>query len=66
MKLAKAAEIVENGIDETLSYYKLAARTLAMSAHQQPAGTADAGDPATNASRRGLPRRRRGDRCLVR
>ncbi len=57
MELTKAAEIVENGIDETLSYYKLAAGTPALSAHQQPAGTADARDPATNASSRGLPRR---------
>ncbi len=30
MKLAKAAEIVENGIDETLSYYDSAARALAL------------------------------------
>jgi hypothetical protein len=56
MKLAKAAEIVENGIGETLS----AARALALSAHQQPTGTTDARDTPTNARCRGLPRRQLG------
>jgi transposase-like protein len=48
LRLAKAAEIVENGIEETLSYYKPAAGALALPAHQQPAGTADARDTTTD------------------
>jgi len=42
------------------SYYKPAARTLALPAHQQPAGTPDARDPAANSRGRGLPRRQLG------
>ena len=34
MRLAKAAEIVETGIDETLSYYSNAGRTLALPSDQ--------------------------------
>lgn len=51
MRLAKAAEIVENGIDERLSLLRHAAGPLALDQDQQPAGAADARDPATNASR---------------
>jgi hypothetical protein len=50
MRLAKAAEIVENGIDETLSYYSLPAehwRCLRTNYQQSP-GKTDAGDPPTN------------------
>jgi len=44
MKLAKAAEIVEHGIGEALSYYKPTAGALTMSANQQPARTPYARD----------------------
>jgi len=37
MKLAKAAQIVRNGIEETLSFYNFPSE-LALLAHQQPAG----------------------------
>ena len=48
MKLAKAAEIVENGIDRDAELLPPAARALALPEDQQSAGAADARDPATN------------------
>jgi hypothetical protein len=41
MKPAKAAEIVDNGIGEMLSYYHLPSKHWRC-LHQQPTGTADA------------------------
>src|ERR1700686_1520718 len=55
MKGAKAAENVANGIGETLSYYPPAPENWRLPAHQQPAGTADARDPTTNAGSRRIP-----------
>jgi transposase-like protein len=55
MRLAKAAEIVDNGIDETLSYYNMPPEHRPLPEDQQPAGAANAKDPATNESGRRLP-----------
>jgi hypothetical protein len=49
MKLAKAVELVQNGIDEKLSHFDLPPEQ-APSANQQPARTADARDPTASQS----------------
>lgn len=55
MKLARAAEIVGAGVEETLSYYALPPEALALRKDQQPSGTTNAGGAATNASGGRLP-----------
>jgi putative transposase len=55
MRLARAAEIVENGLEEILSLLRVTAGTLALPENQQPTGAAAAGDPAAHPSRWCVP-----------
>ena len=57
MKLAKAAEIVVTGIEETLYYFSFPPRALAESAHEQPARAAAARDATKHPRGGGVSRR---------
>ena len=57
MKLGKAAEIVEEGVSETLELHGVPARALDADPHEQPAGADHAGDPPADPRGRRVPRR---------
>jgi Transposase, Mutator family len=57
LKLAQAAQLVRDGVEDNPVVLRVPARILALLAHQQPAGADYAGDSASHPRGRGVPRR---------
>ena len=55
LRLARAAELVEAAVEETLSYYAFPGGALAADSHQQSARARPARDPAAHARRGRVP-----------